>query len=1052
MTETHLRQVEERLAQNEALTAAITRSLGEGVYALDSTGAVTYLNPMAEALLGWTTAELLGRNMHEAIHFQHADGTPHPAESCPLARTWQELEPVRVHDDVFTRKDGSLLPVAYSSAPIVLDGRLAGIAVSFRDISEVKAATEQARDEARLVATLQDVGVSLVAELDLQRVLQKVTDAGTSLTGAEFGAFFYNVVAPRQESYMLYTVAGVDPEAFAGFAMPRNTAIFSPTFAGERVVRFDDVTASEDFGKNPPYFGMPEGHLPVRSYLAVPVRSRSGDVIGGLFFGHADAGVFTARHDRLIVGIAGQAAIAVDNARLYEAERDARATAERTAQQLARLQTATARLSGILHAADVAEVVAQEAAQGTGAAAALLATVEAGGESLRVVHAIGYPAEMLRQWEQFPLDAPLPAGDALRSRDVVLLGSLAERDERYPVFAGTPAQNQAHAIVPLVHEDRPEGIISLGWLEERTFTEEDRLFLLALGNQAAQALERVRLYQDQVDRERRQSFLAEASRLLAASLDYRTTLDRLARLVVPALADVCSVYVEADDGLELASVAHVDRHLEERMREYAERRALRTASPALLAVYRSGSTIFAPDVPEGAWASSAIDEEQLALLDELALRSSLLVPLIAGGRSIGVIAVSTSTSGRRYGDQDRDTIEDLAGRAAVALDNARSHQARSEVAHTLQQSLLPRIAPAIPYLSIATRYKPLGDSTAIGGDFFDVFSCGDGCWGVVVGDVSGKGVDAASLTALARYTVRAVARTESSPSRALRAVNQAILDQGVGERFCTMTLAFVRPTEASVQLVVASGGHPLPYAIRDGALSTIGRIGTAIGLFDDPDLHDVEAEVHPGTKLVFYTDGYTEARSPSGDFAPALFEDALLRHHGESARSLAFNVEADVLSFEGGRPRDDMALVVLEASGGAGPAEPRIDVRLSPEPASVARARRLLRELLEGDDRAADPSRVQEALIATSELVTNAARAARTNVRLRVWQEDGAIGLEIADDGSGFDVGRFSMMFPPDPEAERGRGLYLVRLLSDDVELRSDDQGTVVRCWLRLHR
>jgi signal transduction histidine kinase len=175
----------------------------------------------------------------------------------------------------------------------------------------------KARDEERIADTLQRVGSALAAEFDLEKVVQAVTDEATAQTGANFGAFFYNVVNPAGESYMLYTLAGAAREAFSRFPMPRNTAIFGPTFDGSAVVRLPDVTADARFGHNPPYHGMPPGHLPVRSYLAVPIVSRRGKVHGGLFLGHRDVGVFTERHERLAIGLAAWAALAMDNGFLY---------------------------------------------------------------------------------------------------------------------------------------------------------------------------------------------------------------------------------------------------------------------------------------------------------------------------------------------------------------------------------------------------------------------------------------------------------------------------------------------------------------------------------------------------------------------------------------------------------------------------------------------------------------------------------------------------------------------------------------------------------------
>jgi PAS domain S-box-containing protein len=174
------------------------------------------------------------------------------------------------------------------------------------------------REEARALEVLNRTGVAIGADLDLERLVQTITDAGVELSGAQFGAFFYNVVKSNGESYTLYTLSGAPREAFDRFPMPRNTQVFEPTFRGTGVVRSPDILADPRYGKMEPYHGMPPGHLPVRSYLAVPVASRSEEVLGGLFFGHGQPGIFTARAERLVVGLAAQAAVAIDNSRLYQ--------------------------------------------------------------------------------------------------------------------------------------------------------------------------------------------------------------------------------------------------------------------------------------------------------------------------------------------------------------------------------------------------------------------------------------------------------------------------------------------------------------------------------------------------------------------------------------------------------------------------------------------------------------------------------------------------------------------------------------------------------------
>jgi PAS domain S-box-containing protein len=197
------------------------------------------------------------------------------------------------------------------------EGRCYRVIGTAMDVTAHRQSEERLQRQARSLGVLNETGAALAAELDLEKIVQLVTDAGVGITGAQFGAFFYNIVDEAGESYTLYTVSGVDRSAFDKFPMPRNTAVFAPTFNGEGVVRSPDITADPRYGHNAPWAGMPEGHLPVRSYLAVPVIARSGEVLGGLFFGHGDADVFTDDAEELVRGVAGQAAVAIDNARLY---------------------------------------------------------------------------------------------------------------------------------------------------------------------------------------------------------------------------------------------------------------------------------------------------------------------------------------------------------------------------------------------------------------------------------------------------------------------------------------------------------------------------------------------------------------------------------------------------------------------------------------------------------------------------------------------------------------------------------------------------------------
>jgi signal transduction histidine kinase/DNA-binding response OmpR family regulator len=218
------------------------------------------------------------------------------------------------------------------------------------------------RDEANLLEVLNKIGATIAAELDLDQAVQVVTDAAKELTGAAFGAFFYNVLDERGERYTLYSISGVPREAFSKFAMPRNTKVFAPTFNGEAIVRSADIKQDPRYGKSAPYFGMPEGHLPVCSYLAAPVVSRSGEVLGGLFFGHPEPDVFTERAERLLLGVAAQAAIAIDNARLYQAAQTEIAQRTLTEQALRESEERQLRLNETLEAKVVERTLELQAA------------------------------------------------------------------------------------------------------------------------------------------------------------------------------------------------------------------------------------------------------------------------------------------------------------------------------------------------------------------------------------------------------------------------------------------------------------------------------------------------------------------------------------------------------------------------------------------------------------------------------------------------------------------------------------------------------------------
>ncbi|MBS0445189.1 MAG: PAS domain S-box protein [Proteobacteria bacterium] len=307
------------------------------IISIDRDGRVVTWSEGARRILGWTDAEMIGRDLSRLfIDDDRATGR--------LAR---EMSDALLHgrgggDEGWrARSDGSRVWAIGELTPIRDEsGAHVGFVKVLRDRTLQRRVEEELAEERRALEVLNRASSTLAVETDLHRMVQAVVDAGVALSGAEFGAFFYNVLDANGESYMLYALSGAPAEAFAQFPMPRNTEVFAATFSGAGIVRSDDITADPRYGRNAPLRGMPPGHLPVRSYLAVPVVSHASGVLGGLFFGHATPGVFGERSERGLEGLAGEAAVAIDNARLAQ-ERQLEIDERRKAEEALRELNAT---------------------------------------------------------------------------------------------------------------------------------------------------------------------------------------------------------------------------------------------------------------------------------------------------------------------------------------------------------------------------------------------------------------------------------------------------------------------------------------------------------------------------------------------------------------------------------------------------------------------------------------------------------------------------------------------------------------------------------------
>ncbi len=309
-------------ADERALLSSIVETSYDAIVTKDLDGIITSWNSAAQQLFGYSADEVIGKAIRIIIP------PDRQTEEDEILARLRRGERIDHFETIRLTKDGREVQVSVTISPLRDgSGKIVGASKIARDITALRGAeAERVRllqENAAITEALNNVGAVVASDLDRDKVVQAVTDAATELTTAEFGAFFYNVVSDAGESYMLYTLSGVSREAFSGFPMPRNTEVFEPTFKGTAVVRSADITKDPRYGKNPPYHGEPKGHLPVRSYLAVPVRGRRGEVLGGLFFGHSEIGRFSAHHERLAVGVASWASVALENARMFSMVREA---------------------------------------------------------------------------------------------------------------------------------------------------------------------------------------------------------------------------------------------------------------------------------------------------------------------------------------------------------------------------------------------------------------------------------------------------------------------------------------------------------------------------------------------------------------------------------------------------------------------------------------------------------------------------------------------------------------------------------------------------------
>ncbi|HWX45000.1 MAG TPA: GAF domain-containing SpoIIE family protein phosphatase [Solirubrobacteraceae bacterium] len=362
--------------------------------------------------------------------------------------------------------------------------------------------------------------------------------------------------------------------------------------------------------------------------------------------------------------------------------------------------------------------------------------------------------------------------------------------------------------------------------------------------------------------------LISASAAFDASLDPLQTMRTIADTAVPRLADMCVIDLVREDGtIGDSVVAARDGEVGRRLEELRAREPLHVsgAHPVARAL-RSGEPVWVHDLTDPATLDEAAQsEEHMRFMRGVGYRAGIVIKLTARGHVLGALSFLRVSEDRDFDPEHLPLMQDLANRAAMALDNANLYAERTHVARILQRGLLPDALPEVAGLQLASAYHPVGEGNEVGGDFYDVFEVPSGCW-LVVGDVCGKGVEAAAVTALVRHSIRALALHEGSPAEVLRYVNEAMLSHELAGRFATVVLVRLDLSSgASVGATIAGAGHPPPVVLdADGRAWCPEVTGTLLGVHRQARSRDVMVTLQPGASVVLFTDGLTEAGAPRG--------------------------------------------------------------------------------------------------------------------------------------------------------------------------------------------
>jgi GAF domain-containing protein len=586
-----------------------------------------------------------------------------------------------------------------------------------------------------------------------------------------------------------------------------------------------------------------------------------------------------------------------------DAGRDSERDARRLAEKLTRLARVTAELVMADTSEAVTKIVISHVADAVGATMASL-TLREDEETLHLVGLRGGDDLDMKQWRRSSIHTRTPVSDAIRTGKPLVLSGEKVIAERYPDLPTAARGQRSLLCLPLRVSTRTIGAIGLSFPGLQTLDAGELQYYEVLADTCAQALDRINAQEKAARQTARLTFLADASSELASSLDYQATLRNVARLAVPTFADWCAIDVLQDGRLSRVAVEHPDPEKVELARVMAERYPPDPDAPTgAWNVIRTGQSELIPEITDEMLVASARDEDLLRMARELRLRSALTVPLIARGKPLGVITWVFAESERLYGPEDVAFAEDLGKRAAIAIDNSELHSQTLAAATELQRAVLPVALPTPEGWDLASYYAPSG-RTEVGGDFFDVLPLDGGRIALFVGDVMGRGVEAAAAMAQIRAAVRAYAAVDPTPASVMERLDLMYTTYPTDQ---LVTLVYLVVDPAADELVVANAGHPAPMVLRaDGTADELPPAESApLGTVSQPRAKTTFAFRHGDTLLAF-TDGLVERRGEDIDRGLGRVRDSLA---GLVQGHLSHALEELALKLRDPSRDDDVALL-----------------------------------------------------------------------------------------------------------------------------------------------